>query len=117
MSLLLDTHVLLWWLTADPRLSATAKAAVENPNIARYISSVTAFEISTKVRIGKLDFAHEIADKFEQIMVDGAFLGLDISHRHALMAGRMPASHRDPFDRLLAAQCTLEKLSLVTADR
>ncbi|MEF0942295.1 type II toxin-antitoxin system VapC family toxin [Rhizobium sp. BR 362] len=116
MNFLLDTHALLWWLTADPRLSSVAKNAIEDPDASRYISSVTPFEIATKVRIGKLDFAREIADNFDSYVAAGAFKSLDVNTGHALLAGKMPGNHKDPFDRLLAAQCKAEKLSLITAD-
>ena len=116
MSLLIDTHALLWWLTADPRLTLAAKSAIENPDIVRYISSVSAFEIATKVRIGKLDFAKEIVENFEQITIAGAFKSLDVNARHALLAGEMAGLHKDPFDRLLAAQCKVEGLPLVSID-
>ena len=104
LSVLLDTHALLWWLMADPRLSDRAREAIDNPDITRFVSSVTAFEITTKVRIGKLEEAREAADRFEAILVQGAFTKLDLTPDHALLAGRMPGEHRDPFDRLLAAQ-------------
>jgi PIN domain nuclease of toxin-antitoxin system len=93
-----------------------AKNAIEDPDISRYISSVTPFEIATKVRIGKLDFACEIADNFNSYIAAGAFTSLDVNTEHALLAGKMPGNHKDPFDRLLAAQCKVENLSLITAD-
>ena len=116
MSILLDTHAFLWWLTADPRLSAKAKAFIDDGESARYVSSVTAFEIANKVRIGKLDFAREISERFNQFVNAGNFHRLDISMQHALLAGQMTGEHKDPFDRLLAAQCKLDGLSLVSAD-
>lgn len=116
MSVLLDTHALLWWLTADRKLSKTAIATIENLSASRYISAISAFEITSKVRIGKLDFARRIAEDFDMILQEGGFIKLDLSTAHAFLAGRMPGIHRDPFDRMLAAQCKLENLSLITID-
>lgn len=115
--MLLDTQALLWWLMADPRLSNRARQAIDNADITRLVSSVTAFEITTKVRIGKLEEAREIADRFESILIQGAFTKLDLTPDHALLAGRMAGEHRDPFDRLLAAQAKLENVPLVSSDR
>ncbi|MBW8282983.1 MAG: type II toxin-antitoxin system VapC family toxin [Rhizobium sp.] len=116
MSFLLDTHTFLWWITAHSSLSHRARSAIENPDALRCVSAVTAFEIANKFRIGKLDFAREIVEDFDAVLDDGGFQRLDISPSHALLAGQMPGNHKDPFDRLLAAQSKLENLTLVTAD-
>ena len=116
MSVLLDTHALLWWLTADRRLSPLAKATIDDGDRVRYVSSVTAFEIANKHRLGKLPIAGPIIDSFDQIVRDGSFRKLDVSTSHALLAGKFPSTHRDPFDRLLAAQCKIDGLSMITVD-
>ena len=111
---------------ADPRLSARARVTIDNPDITRFVSSVTAFEIATKVRIGKLEEAREISDRFESILTQGAFTKLDLTPDHALLAGRMPGEHlagrmpgehRDPFDRLIAAQAKLEDMPVISSDK
>lgn len=117
MSFLLDTHTFLWWIMADPSLSDLARSVIEDPDALRCVSSVTAFEIANKFRIGKLDFAREIVENFDAILDDAGFQRLDITPSHALLAGQMPGNHKDPFDRLLAAQSKLESLTLVTADQ
>ena len=117
LSVLLDTQALLWWLMADPRLSARARDTIDNPDITRFVSSITAFEIATKVRIGKLEEAREISDRFESILIQGAFTKLDLTPNHALLAGRMPGEHRDPFDRLIAAQAKLEDMPVISSDK
>lgn len=117
MSYLLDTHTFLWWLMADSSLSHKARSVIEDPDALRCVSSVTAFEIATKFRIGKLDFARAIVENFNAVLDDAGFQGLDITPSHALLAGQMPGNHKDPFDRLLAAQSKLEGLTLVTADK
>ncbi|MNT52436.1 PIN domain protein [compost metagenome] len=102
---------------ADPSLSDPARSVIENPDALRCVSSVTAFEIANKFRIGKLDFAREIVENFYAILNDAGFQRLDITPSHALLAGQIPGNHKDPFDRLLAAQSKLESLTLVTADQ
>ncbi len=116
MSVLLDTHTLLWWLTANRKLSERAKAAVEDPAVTRYVSAASAFEITNKFRIGKLDIARPVVENFESVLAEGHFHKLDITTSHAFLAGQMAGVHKDPFDRMLAAQCRLENLSLVTID-
>ncbi|TFF27901.1 type II toxin-antitoxin system VapC family toxin [Jiella endophytica] len=114
--MLLDSHAFLWWLTADPRLSVNAKSAIDNGETVRHVSAVTAYEIANKVRIGKLELAREIVDTFDEIIAAGRFSRLDITHVHALLAGQMPGTHRDPFDRLLAAQAITGSLAVVSCD-
>ncbi len=116
MSFLIDTHALLWWLTADPRLSSKAKDIMDDGQMDRHVSAVTAFEIANKVRIGKLGFARQIIDEFDDILAEGHFLKLDIAVSHARRAGLMYGDHRDPFDRLLAAQAEIEGLVMLTND-
>lgn len=116
MSVLLDTHVFLWWLTADPRLSANVRNIIGNGQIERHVSAVTAFEIANKVRIGKLEFARPLIDKFDEILAEGGFLKLDIACSHAKLAGLLSGAPRDPFDRLLAAQAISQGVPVLTAD-
>jgi PIN domain nuclease of toxin-antitoxin system len=111
MSLLLDTHVVLWWLTDDASLSEEIKTRLDHePGI--YISAATMWEISIKQAIGKLK---EPADLPERIRGSG-FLELPIGFAHAIAAGRLPLIHRDPVDRMLVAQARCEDLTLVTRD-
>ncbi|WP_165219489.1 type II toxin-antitoxin system VapC family toxin [Affinirhizobium pseudoryzae] len=117
MNYLLDTHALLWWLMADPRLSRTAKDVIDNAAFSRHVSAVSGFEIANKVHIGKLEQARPAVETFDVILVDAQLTKLNVTHAHALLAGTLESPHRDPFDRLLAAQAMLEGLTLVTADR
>ena len=116
MNALLDTHAFLWWLTANPKLSDKAKAVIEDSSVIRYISSATGFEITNKIRIGKLDFGQPIVENFDSILADGGFDKLPLSMAHTFLAGQMVGVHKDPFDRMLAAQCKLENLSLISVD-
>jgi PIN domain nuclease of toxin-antitoxin system len=117
MSFLLDTHAFLWWVTADPRLSAAAKTVLDDGRARRCVSAVTAFEIANKLRIGKLEFAREIIEHFDLVLNEAGFEKLAITPTHALLAGQIISAHKDPFDRMLAAQARLETLTLVTIDQ
>jgi PIN domain nuclease of toxin-antitoxin system len=111
LNLLLDTHILLWWLSGSSRLPAAArKAIVESQST--YVSAVTAWEIGIKLAVGKLDFRGDLPDQLAR----NAFLPLNITIVHAVAAARLPLYHGDPFDRMLVAQASLESLTLVTTD-
>ena len=111
MSLLLDTPVVLWWLTDDPTLSDDIKTRLDHdPDV--YVSAATVWEVTIKQAAGKLT---EPADLPERILGSG-FAELAISSGHAIAAGRLPLIHRDPVDRMLVAQARCEDLMLVTRD-
>lgn len=116
MRLLLDTHTLLWWQTADPRLSQVAFAAISDEENEIVVSAASAWEIAIKTRLNKLESIPGAADRFGELIAADGFTHLSISHRHALRAGAHPSQHKDPFDRMLAAQAELEGLRLVTTD-
>jgi PIN domain nuclease of toxin-antitoxin system len=110
MSLLLDTHVVLWWLTDDPTLGAEIKERLDHePDV--YVSSATIWEVAIKQSIGKLDKPADLAERIR----DSGFLHLKTAE-HGILAGRLPLIHRDPFDRMLIAQAQVEQLTLVTRD-
>ncbi|MEQ4302650.1 type II toxin-antitoxin system VapC family toxin [Plantactinospora sp. B6F1] len=111
MNLLLDTHVVIWWLTDDPTLADHLKARLDHePDV--YVSAATVWEVAVKQSIGQLK---EPADLAERIRGSG-FRELPITSDHAMAAGRLPPIHRDPFDRILVAQARCEQLALVTRD-
>jgi PIN domain nuclease of toxin-antitoxin system len=112
--LLLDTHALIWWIGGDEKLGLTAQAAIADVGNEILISAVSAMEIATKFRLGKLAEAERLAQDFEAIIEEQGFASLSISVRHASLAGSLQLSHKDPFDRLLIAQSILENLTLVT---
>jgi PIN domain nuclease of toxin-antitoxin system len=116
MRLLLDTHALLWWWTDDPQLSARARDAISDPANAVFVSAATAWELATKHRLGKLGEAAEAVGRFDELVVADGFQHVPINHYHCLKAGGYAVEHRDPFDRMLAAQTELEGLVLVTRD-
>lgn len=116
MSYLIDTHILLWWLLDDPKLDANCRDIIRNPNHRILVSSVSAWEIATKYRIGKLPEAKQIVAEYSQILQQSKFIELGITSAHALRAGSLPIAHRDPFDRMLMAQAELENLPIITYD-
>jgi PIN domain nuclease of toxin-antitoxin system len=111
VSLLLDTHVVLWWLTDSPDLPDDVKQRLDHEP-AVYLSPATVWEIAIKQSIGKLTEPENLAE----IVVDAGFRHLPITAEHAVVAGRLPPLHRDPFDRMLIAQARCEGLTLVTRD-
>jgi PIN domain nuclease of toxin-antitoxin system len=116
MRLLLDTHSLLWWLDGDRRLSRRARAAIGDDRNMVIVSAASAWEITTKARLGKLPGALEVAADVAGCVAGQGFSTLDITIVHAQRAGRMPGHHRDPFDRMLIAQAQLEDLPVVSDD-
>lgn len=116
MRLLLDTHALLWWLADDTSLSAAARKLIARPNNTILVSAASAWEIGTKVRLGKLPGAEDLAADFAGFLLREHFDQLAISVEHGIRAGLLPAPHKDPFDRMLAAQAQTENLPLVSND-
>ena len=112
MNLLLDTHILLWWLADDPGLSEKQRSAIADPANVVYVSAASAWEIAIKKALGKLIAPNDlgaalIASELEQ---------LPITVTHAEAVGDLPLHHRDPFDRMLIAQAGVEDLTVVTGD-
>ena len=113
MRLLLDTHALLWFVAGSERLSAAARAAIDASD-GVLVSAVTAMEIATKHRIGKLANAALLARDFEAQLSARGFIELALTARHAQLAGNLDIAHKDPFDRMLIAQSLVENLPLVS---
>lgn len=114
--LLLDTHALLWWWSDDPSLSDTARGAITDPESMVFVSAASAWEMATKMRLGRLARHQTAVSRFHELVGADAFDHLPVTYRHALRAGGYPVNHRDPFDRMLAAQAELESLTLLTID-
>jgi PIN domain nuclease of toxin-antitoxin system len=116
MRFLLDTHALAWWVLDDPRLSRQVREIVSDTDKEVLVSAVSAFEMATKHRLGKWNDVGAFVEVFESAVATEGFGLLSISPAHARVAGLMAGHHRDPFDRLLAAQAQVEGLVLVTND-
>jgi PIN domain nuclease of toxin-antitoxin system len=113
---LLDTHVLLWWLFDDPKLSVLAHDLIQVPDNTVLVSSASGWEIATKYRLGKLPHAGEVAHNLPSLLRKSRIDVLPITMEHALAAGVLPGPLRDPFDRMLIAQGQIEGLPIVTSD-
>lgn len=112
MKLLLDTHVLLWWLDDPSKISQAAASAIRDQENAVYVSAATAWEIVIKKTLGKLD----APDNLVEILGVCQFLALPVTVEHALAVRDLPGHHHDPFDRMLVAQTKVEGLTIVTRD-
>jgi PIN domain nuclease of toxin-antitoxin system len=111
VSLLLDTHVVLWWLADDPQLADEIKDRLDHEPDVR-VSAATVWEIAIKQALGKITAPPDLLERVR----DSGFRELPIGFPHAMAAGRLPMIHRDPFDRMLVAQARCEDLTLVTRD-
>ena len=112
MRYLLDTHILLWWLAADSRLSAGALSTITEPRNRIFISAATVWEIGIKSQLGKL----KIEESIPLLLLSEGFEELSITGLHAQEAANLPGHHKDPFDRMLIAQARLERLTLISTD-
>ena len=111
MRALLDTHALLWWIADSGRLSDIARRVIANETNEIYVSAASAWEISTKFRLGRLP-GSEVA----RCVASQGFEELPIGFADAERAGRLPGPHRDPFDRMLIAQALARDLAIVSTD-
>lgn len=116
MRVLLDTHALLWWFTDDPKLSSVARQLITDESNAVFVSAASAWEIATKYRLGRLAGLPELSSRFSELVAADGFTHLPMTYLHSLRAGGYTTAHRDPFDRMLAAQSDLEALVLLTRD-
>ena len=113
---LLDTHVLLWWFQASRKLSPKALAVFRDPEMTVLVSAACAWEIAIKHNAGRLDAADLVAN-FESRIEKDRLEELPITVTHAIRAGMLKESHKDPFDRMIIAQAQCEDIPVVTTDR
>jgi PIN domain nuclease of toxin-antitoxin system len=116
LRLLLDTHALIWWLLGDTALTSAARDAIGDRSNDVFVSAASAWEITTKHRIGKLPQAAMLAADVGGVSAQQGFQELAITLRHAQLAGSLPGPHRDPFDRMLIAQALHEQMILVSQE-
>lgn len=117
MKLLLDTHALLWALAGNPKLSAAARQAIADQNNDILVSALSAMEVTTKYRLGKLPEAAVLATAFLPTIRAADYTPLAISTEHAVLAGSLDIPHKDPFDRLLIAQARIEGVPIVSNEK
>ncbi len=116
MTYLLDTHTLLWILQSPKILPVSVQSICKNRSSVLVVSIVTPWEMAIKSAIGKLDAAY-LLDNFEALLTQGGYSMLETTARQVIRAGRLTAHHRDPFDRLLAAQALDLRIPLISRDR
>jgi len=112
--LLLDTHALIWWMTGDDSLSRVARAAILDNRNTVVVSAASAWEMATKVRLGRLPITSDVMRDFSDYLAQSQFLDLPITVEQGIRAGSLPGPLRDPFDRMLIAQAQSESLSIVS---
>ncbi len=113
---LLDTHAFIWFDLAPEKLSLRARALIQNPEIVVFVSPMTAWELGIKFALGKLHEAQIMVQKFHQKLAQYQFLELAFTSSDALRAASLPAQHKDPFDRALAAQALERNIAIISAD-
>jgi PIN domain nuclease of toxin-antitoxin system len=117
MRVLLDTHAFLWWLAGHRSMSRRAQSAIQDDDTEVFVSAASAWEITTKYRLGKLPEAALVARDVLATVESQRFASLAISTKHAQLAGSLAGAHSDPFDRMLMAQAMLEDLTLVSNEK
>lgn len=117
MRVLLDTHALLWWLSDDPALTRAARKIIAETKNTVLVSAASAWEIATKVRLGKLPTAANLVSVFCGQVEREGFGFLVISADHGIRGGLLPGPHKDPFDRMLIAQAQAENIPVITNER
>ena len=113
MKALLDTHAFIWWLKDDPNLSPSARQRIIDPETEVFVSAATVWEISTKIRLGKLD-PTPFRDGIETEIHAENFTAISVTPNHAEKAGHLDHKHKDPFDRMLIAQALVEGLVIIS---
>jgi len=117
MRILLDTHVLLWWLSGEEALSAAARSAIADADNETFVSAASAWEISIKYKQGRLPTAANFVADLDEAIARHGFSAVPITVHHGNRAGALPLHHKDPFDRMLIAQALAESLTLVSNER
>lgn len=117
MHLLLDTHALIWWMTESPSLPVPIRRLVSDKQNTVIVSAASAWEMATKVRLGRLPAVSDITRNFREYLEQAGFESLAVSAEHGIRAGLLPGPQGDPFDRMLIAQAQAEKLVIVSNEK
>lgn len=113
---LFDTHALVWWWTGHDALPAELGSVISDTENVMYVSAASAWEIATKCRTGKWHEAVPVFENFDELLAADGFFDLAVTVDHGLLAGSLPGEHRDPFDRMIAAQAITEDMIVITRD-
>lgn len=116
MRYLLDTHVLIWWITTDHRLSESAIKIIQNRKNLLYWSTASSWEMSIKTALGRLELEEPLEFLLPAELEKNQIEIMPVKNDHALLAGQLPLHHKDPFDRMLIAQARIESLGIITND-
>lgn len=116
MRLLLDTHTFLWWITDSPELSLRVRDAIRDPENELFLSVASAWEIAIKADLGRIHLPDRPDRFIPDQLTKNAVESLPVQMGHALYLSRLPAIHRDPFDRIIVSQSILEKMAVATRD-
>ncbi|HKY53860.1 MAG TPA: type II toxin-antitoxin system VapC family toxin [Anaerolineales bacterium] len=116
MNILLDTHVFLWFIDDNPRLSEPARVLIETEDSQPFISMASLWEMAIKISLGKLELEQPYEVFIPQQLALNGIGILNISLEHTAAVATLPFHHRDPFDRLIVVQSKIEKMNLVSAD-
>jgi PIN domain nuclease of toxin-antitoxin system len=114
---LLDTHTLIWWMTTDSHLSTSARTIIRSKETHALVSAVSAWEIATKVRLGRLPAAAGLVQDFVSDLQQHRIEILNVTAEHGIRAGLLPGPHKDPFNRMLIAQAIAENIPIISNDR
>jgi PIN domain nuclease of toxin-antitoxin system len=117
MTYLLDTHTIIWAGSGDRRLGAAARAVLADESAVFLVSAASAWEIATKVRLGKLPEAKSLEADFLQLMSNAGFVSIPVTVEDALRSGRLRGDHRDPWDRMIAAQALAMDIPIISHDK
>ncbi len=117
MRLLLDTHALIWWWKNDPTLPTAARAAMTATSNQVFVSAASGWELATKIRKGQLLEMRASLPAFAEDVIRDGFYHLPVTAQHGVHGGSLSGAHKDPFDRLIAAQALLDDMTVVTRDR
>lgn len=116
MNYLLDTHIFLWWVLDNPKLSEESRARIGRSNSKLFLSAASAWEMAIKAQVGKLELPESVIEFTRKQLLLNDINSLDVTTEHALTVFKRPLHHKDPFDRLLIAQAMVEDMAIITND-
>jgi PIN domain nuclease of toxin-antitoxin system len=113
----MDTHAFLWFVSDDDRISSKAKSIIKNRNNEVYFSAASAWEMSIKIRLGRLTIEDDLDSFIINQLAENSFHALSVTISHSIYTSKLPEIHRDPFGRMIIAQSQVENMSLISKDK